>query len=67
MSDWRFDQFDYLVAENTKLKELLKLKTEYIDVLSEADDLTAGFLHVHGWQYPQELLNRAKGKFGTVF
>lgn len=54
MSDWRFDQFDFLVEENTKLKELLKLKNEYIAVLGEAESMNAGYL------YPKEILDRVE-------
>jgi hypothetical protein len=32
---------------------------EYVKVLGEADSMTAVYLDVHGWHYPQELLDRA--------
>lgn len=39
--------------ENVALKE-------YIKILEEADAMTAGFLHGHGWEYPASIIQRAE-------
>ncbi len=32
----------------------------YIEYLTEADQMTAGFLHCHNWRYEEEFLNRGE-------
>lgn len=37
---------------------LIHAQSEYIKYLTEACEKTAGYLHVHNWKWPQDMLDR---------
>lgn len=47
-------------GERDDLRRVISSLDAYVAYLGEAERMTVGFLHVHGWRYPDDLLARGE-------